>query len=71
MPNYLTRNAAAEFLTSEGFPISPKTLAKFACVGGGPQFRKFGHRPLYAPTDLIAWAEERAGEPVSNTSQVA
>ena len=39
---YLTRGQAAEYCIKQGLPVSPKTLAKYACVGGGPKFRKFG-----------------------------
>lgn len=30
---YLTRGQAAEYCIKQGFPVSPKTLAKYACVG--------------------------------------
>ena len=36
---YLTREQAAEYCIKQGLPVSPKTLAKYACVGGGPTFR--------------------------------
>lgn len=32
---YLTRGRAAEYCIKQGLPVSPKTLAKYACVGGG------------------------------------
>ena len=32
---YLTRGQAAEYCIKQGLPVSPKTLAKYACVGGG------------------------------------
>jgi hypothetical protein len=41
-----------------------EACGKWACVGGGPKFRRFGRRPLYAPTDLLAWAL-----PVRSTSE--
>lgn len=37
---YLTRGQASEYCIKKGLPVSPKTLAKYACVGGGPKFRK-------------------------------
>jgi hypothetical protein len=43
----LTRERVADALTEAGFPTSPKTLATKASRGGGPPYRKFGHRPLY------------------------
>jgi hypothetical protein len=46
-------------------------LAKLACVGGGPLFYKMGKWPLYDPADLDAWARERLGQPIPNTSAAA
>ena len=59
---FLDTAQAAEFLK-----ISPRTLEKQRVVGGGPRFRKFGRRVLYALTDLRAWADERS---YANTSEV-
>ena len=59
---FLDTPQAAEFLK-----ISPRTLEKQRVVGGGPRFRKFGRRVLYALTDLQAWADERS---YANTSEV-
>ena len=47
--------------------ISPRTLEKQRVIGGGPRFRKFGSRVVYALTDLQAWADERS---FANTSEV-
>ena len=45
---YLRRRAAAEYLREQrGIPCSEKTLAKLACIGGGPVYRLFGRIPLY------------------------
>ncbi len=52
---YLTNDEAAEFLR-----LSPRTLEKQRVVGGGPRFRKFGRRVMYAVTDLEAWADARS-----------
>jgi hypothetical protein len=35
-------------------------LEKQRVLGGGPRFRKFGARVVYAATDLRAWADGRA-----------
>ena len=64
----LGRKEAAQFLTDRGFKTAPATLAKLACIGGGPQFRSFGRKPLYRETDLIAWAESRTTGPRRSTS---
>lgn len=55
--------ANAEFLTTEEaaafLRLSPRTLEKQRVLGGGPRFRKFGARVLYAAVDLRAWADGR------------
>lgn len=58
--SYLTRGSASEFLFVKGFQVAPATLAKLACIGGGPVFISFGRRALYAPAELLRWAESRA-----------
>ncbi|WP_426727537.1 hypothetical protein [Enterobacter cloacae complex sp. 288G10] len=40
---YLTNDEAAEYLR-----LSPRTLEKKRVIGGGPKFRKFGRRVMYA-----------------------
>ena len=52
---YLTNDEAAEFLK-----LSPRTLEKQRVLGGGPRYRKFGARVLYAVGDLRTWADGRA-----------
>ena len=64
----LGRKDAAQYLTERGFKTAVATLAKLACVGGGPRFRSFGRKPLYLPADLLAWAEERTSGPRRSTS---
>jgi hypothetical protein len=69
-PNYLSRKVASEYLFSTwGIKRSPNYLAKLAVIGGGPSFRKAGRDPLYAPSDLDAWAEEIMGPVVRSTSE--
>jgi hypothetical protein len=55
----LGRKDAAQFLTDRGYKTAPATLAKLACVGGGPPFQTFGRRPLYREENLLAWAQAR------------
>ena len=65
---YLTRGQAAEYCIKQGLPVSPKTLAKYACVGGGPKFRKFGTmRVIYKIEDLDEWIERRLSKIFSST----
>jgi hypothetical protein len=58
---YLTNDEAADFLR-----LSPRTLEKQRVIGGGPRFRKFGRRVMYALVDLEAWADARSFEATSD-----
>jgi hypothetical protein len=67
---YLRRRAAAKYLRENRvIPTSEKTLAKLACVGGGPIYRRFGRIPLYLIADLDAYAEAKLSKPVHSTSE--
>jgi hypothetical protein len=71
LPTYLRRADAARYIrTTYGIPCGPTTLAKYACVGGGPAFRKAGKFPIYSKDDLDAWANQRLGKPVRSTSEL-
>jgi len=58
---YLTNDEAADYLR-----LSPRTLEKQRVIGGGPRFRKFGRRVMYAVSDLDVWAAERSFETTSD-----
>ena len=62
--------ASAYIQETYGIPCSPKTLAKYAVVGGGPAFRKAGRFPLYADPDLDAWARSKLSRRVTSTSEL-
>jgi hypothetical protein len=65
------RSAAAEYIESQwGIPCSPKTLAKWAVIGGGPVFRKAGRTPLYPEDGLDDWARRKLGPRVRSTSEL-
>jgi len=65
----LRRTQAAEYIVANfGFPLSPKTLAKLAVVGGGPPFKRAGRFPLYDADHLDAWAEGKIGPLQTSTS---
>jgi hypothetical protein len=67
---YLRRRAAAEYIRIRwGIPCSEKTLAKLACIGGGPIYRLFGRIPLYLNVDLDAYAEAKLSKPIRSTSE--
>lgn len=58
---FLTTDEAGSFLR-----LSPRTLEKQRVVGGGPRFRKFGARVVYAVEDLRHWANSRSYEMTSD-----
>jgi hypothetical protein len=67
----LRRSKAAQYITDTyGIPCSPKTLAKYACIGGGPAFRLAGRFPLYPVSGLDAWAQSKIGPLVRSTSEL-
>jgi hypothetical protein len=63
---FLNNDEAAQFLN-----LSPRTLEKQRVIGGGPRFRKFGRRVLYAVSDLKVWANERTCETTSDPQYTA
>lgn len=68
----LRRIEASHYLAAvHGIEFAPSTLAKLACIGGGPSFHKAGRWPLYPTAELDRWAAERLGQLVPNTSAVA
>jgi hypothetical protein len=70
VPVYPRRRAAAQYLRQHwGLPCSEKTLAKLACVGGGPAYRRFGRIPVYTVTDLDEFAQGKLSKPVRSTSE--
>lgn len=69
--SYLRREKAADYLQERYGAYTTDTLAKLACVGGGPKFRKFGRFPVYTIEDLETWVQSRMSVQVSSTSEVA
>jgi hypothetical protein len=65
-PVFLNNDEAAQILN-----LSPRTLEKHRVIGGGPRFRKFGRRVVYALADLETWANARACESTSDPRYVA
>jgi predicted DNA-binding transcriptional regulator AlpA len=58
----LTTQQAAKYLT-----LSPATLEKWRCTGGGPRFIRYSARCIrYAQNDLDSWLAQRMA---ANTSQ--
>jgi len=75
MPESTTARAAARYLTNdeaaEFLRLSPRTLEKQRVIGGGPRFRKFGRRVVYAVDDLETWANARSFEMTSDPDYTA
>ena len=68
----LRRCEASTYLEQRhGLTVAGATLAKFASIGGGPLFAKFGRFPLYEPAALDTWAAEKLGKPRASTSETA
>jgi len=67
---YLSRSEASEFLTSQGTPVASKTLQKYASLGGGPTYQKFGNRALYTEQSLLKWVNEKISAPIKSTSEL-
>lgn len=67
----LRRSEAAEYLTTRGVKRTTATLAKLACIGGGPRFRVARRVPYYSIPDLDEWLESLFSPLVSSTSQLS
>ena len=50
----LSRKQAADFLG-----ISPRTMEKWAVVGGGPNFLKIGKKVMFSQQDILTWIDSR------------
>jgi hypothetical protein len=67
---YLRRRAAGKYLQEKyGFGAA-RTLAKLACVGGGPEFCKAGRIALYTAESLDRWAQSKISAPFQSTSNI-
>ena len=71
--SHLYRRAEASSYLKQNWGISraPSTLAKLACLGGGPRFQSAGRIPLYPETELDEWARSILSPLKSSTSAVA
>jgi hypothetical protein len=65
---YFSRGEASDFLCSKGLRVAKTTLQKFATIGGGPAYQRFGSRCVYTESDLNTWAMEKLKKPVRSTS---
>ncbi len=68
----LRRWEASEYLLlRHGVQIAPGTLAKLACIGGGPAYNVSVRTPLYPTAELDAWALARLGKLRRSSSEAA
>ena len=66
MPSkYIRRVDAARYIKEQGLPCEVSTLAKYASMGGGPSYKKYGNVPVYTHADLDDWIESRMRSPES------
>jgi hypothetical protein len=63
------RAEASAYLQDKwGIVRAPATLAKLACIGGGPRFESANRQPLYPEPELDAWAKSILSPLKSSTS---
>lgn len=65
------KEASAHLKNVHGIIRAASTLAKLACMGGGPPFRKAGRNPLYPISELDAWALQLLSPLMTSTSTKA
>lgn len=69
-PRRHRRTPACVYLKEKwGIERQPATLAKLACVGGGPRFELAGRFPLYPEPELDAWARSLLSPLKASTSE--
>ncbi len=68
---YLSRPEAADYIRARGLIIAKTTLQKYATIGGGPTYRRFGKRAVYTIDDLEAWIGDKISDPFRSTSEIA
>jgi hypothetical protein len=69
-PRRLRRRAAAQYLHDQwAMRCAEQTLAKYAVLGCGPEFQRYGRDVVYCVRELDEWAFARLSKPVRSTSQ--
>ena len=66
---YRRNEASAYLLEKYGLHRAPGTLAKLACLGGGPVMVYVGRYPTYPETGLDEYALSNISAPVRSTSE--
>ena len=68
---FMSRRETSEYCHSQGLPAAVATLAKYATIGGGPEFQLFGRFPRYTKEAVDAWIASRLSAPRRSTSEAA
>ena len=68
---YLNPREATAYIKRRGLPCAVSTLAKRRCLGGGPEYFRFGRNIVHTPAQLDAWIAKRLGEAKANTCEVS
>jgi hypothetical protein len=63
------KEASAYLKEVWGLDYSPKTLAKLACIGGGPEIEYAGRIPTHTEPGLDNFARAKLSPPVRNTAE--
>ena len=61
--------ASAYLAEVHNVPVAVATLSKWRCVGGGPEFLKFGRYVMYPRDSLDEWVARKLSQPYRSTSQ--
>lgn len=70
VPRLLRKEASEYLAVVYGLRFTPRTLAKYATIGGGPQFQRQGRRVLYPRELLDQWASERLSAILRSTADM-
>jgi hypothetical protein len=69
-PRFLRRKEAAKYVAEVWkYPLSPNTLAKLCCTGGGPPYVKLGRYPMYSPDGIDEWMRGKLGSQQTSSSE--
>jgi hypothetical protein len=63
------KDASAYLKEVWGLDYAPRTLAKLACIGGGPEIEYAGRIPTHTEPALDAFARSKLSAPVRNTAE--
>lgn len=63
-------DASTYLREAHGLSYGPTTLAKLACVGGGPPMEYVGRIPTYPVDGLDAWAAAKISPRVGSTAEL-